>query len=429
MKELFKLLITDFQEREIPQLIEREYNIPYNSKKIISLIGIRRSGKTSILYNIIMKLRKTISNENIVYINFEDDRLLDVTVHDLDFLIQGYYELYPSKRDEKVYFFFDEIQNIDNWELFVRRIYDTLKVQIFITGSSSKLLSAEIATGLRGRTISFEIFPFSFKEVLQYKNIDVNLYSSKSLSYIKNVFDEYLKTGGFPECIGEDKYIRNKILSDYMNLVIYKDVIERHNIKNIDLLKHIIKYCFSNPGTLISMIKLYNYYKTTGLKVSKDSLFEYFSYLEEAYSVFKVPIYRDSLKEEMRNPKKIYIIDNAFKSLFDTSFSDDYSKLYENITFLHIRRQTSEIYYYKRNQEVDFYTVIDGKKILVNVSYDIRNPDTKKREISGLIEAMRDLKIKESYLITSEKESEETIEDMKIKIIPLFKFLLKECKY
>ena len=201
-------------------------------------------------------------------------------------LYRAYYELYPQKRDEKVYFFFDEIQNVEHWEKFVRRIYDSLNVQIFITGSSSKLLGSEISTALRGRTLAYEIFPFSFSEYLRFRKIEINLHSSKSLSYIANAFDDYIRHGAFPETVGVIPDIRSRTLKDYVDLIIYKDIVERHGIKNHALMKHLVKYCFSNMATLASMTKLYNDFKSQGFKLSKDTLFEYFSYLNDAFALF-----------------------------------------------------------------------------------------------------------------------------------------------
>jgi uncharacterized protein len=263
MKTLFKRLITDFHESPPKQqIIPRDYPIPLNSRKIISLIGVRRSGKTFLLYALIQQLRQQIDPRNLVYINFEDDRLYPLSLKDLDDLIEAYFELYPDKREDKLYFFLDEIQNVSDWERFVRRIYDTLNLQIFVTGSSSKLLSFEIATSLRGRTLSFEIFPFSFKEYLAYKEIDINFHSSKSLSFIKNAFSTYLQEGGFVETFDEPKEIQKKILRDYLDLIVYRDIIERYQIKNRAFLKHLIKYAFSNISTLVSLNKLYNEYKS-----------------------------------------------------------------------------------------------------------------------------------------------------------------------
>ena len=423
MKEVFKKLNIDSQEKEFDFIVKREYDIPVNTKKIISLIGVRRCGKTFMLYHIIQSLRKFTARENIVYINFEDDRLYPIALKDLDLLTEAYFELYPDKRSEKIYLFLDEVQNIEGWERYIRRIYDTLNVQLFITGSSSKLLASEIATSLRGRTIVYEIFPFSFKEYLGYKNIDINLYSSKSLSYIRNAFNSYLVNGGFAETFDESSDVQKRILKDYLDLIIYKDLIERYHIKNHALLKHLIKYCFVNMGTLVSFTKLYNDYKSMGYKVGKDTLFEYMGYLQDAFALFTVPIYRNSVKEEQRNPKKLYAIDNGFKKLFDILFSLDYSKLYENIAFLHLRQKTPEIYYYKGKQEVDFYVKTD-EELLVNVSYRIDNADTLKREVNALTEGMNYFNLQKSQLITAEREEMIEVDGKTIEVVPMWKWLL-----
>jgi len=426
MKELFKRLITDFIEKEINNIQSRNYKIPLESKKIISLIGVRRSGKSSLLFDTINKLRKKISKENIIYINFEDDRLYPLELPMLDLILESYYELYPNKRAEKIYLFLDEVQVVQNWEMYVRRVYDNENIQIYITGSSAKLLSTEIATSLRGRTITYEIFPFSFKEYLEYKDVKVNLNSSKSLSFINNELGNYLFDGGFVETITEDNSISRKILSDYLELIVYKDIVDRYNITNRSLLKSLNKYCFTNIATLVSFTKLYNEFKSQGFKLSKDTIFNYLSHLEDAYAIFTLPIYRNSVKEEQRNPKKIYAIDNGFKKIYDYAIDKDISKLYENIVFLHLRRQTKDLYYFKQNHEVDFYARIEGKEYLVNVSYIIENEKTRKREIDGLLEAMAYFKLSQAYLITKDEESVVKIDNKTIFIKPLYKYLLEE---
>ena len=424
MKETFKKLIVNFQERTFDKIVPRDYEIPTTTKKIVSLIGVRRSGKTYILFSLIEKLRQTIDPQNIIYINFEDDRLYPLTLEKLDDLMEGYYELYPKKREEKVYLFLDEVQNIEGWERYVRRIDDTLNLQLYITGSSSKLLSSEIATSLRGRTITYEIFPFSFKEYLRHKEIEVNLYSSKSISFIKNAFNSYLVDGGFAETFDETPDVQKRILKDYLDLIIYKDVVERYTIKNQSLLKHLIKYMFVNMGTLISINKLYNDYKSQGYKIGKDTLQDYISYLQEAYTLFTTPIYRNSVREEQRNPKKLYAIDNGFKKLFSISLSADYSKLYENLAFLHLRRESSEVYYFKEKQEVDLYIRSD-KECLVNVSYMIENEKTLQREINALKEGMRYFKLDRAYLVTAERDEMIEVEEGTIEVVPMWKWLLQ----
>ena len=424
MKETFKKLIVNFQERHFGRIVPREYDIPTDTKKIVSLIGVRRSGKTYILYTLIEQLRRQIDNRNIIYINFEDDRLYPIMLKDLDGLLEGYYELYPQKRDEKVYLFLDEVQNIEGWEKYVRRIYDTENVQIFVTGSSSKLLSSEIATSLRGRTITYEIFPFSFREYLSYKEIEVNLYSSRSVSYIQNAFGSYLIDGGFAETFDARPDVQKRILKDYLDLVIYKDVVERYTIRNQSLLKHLIKYMFVNMGTLVSVNKLYNDYKSQGYKVGKDTLIDYIAYLQEACAIFTTAIYRNSVREEQRNPKKLYVIDNGFKKLFSISLSEDYSKLYENMAFLHLRRKSSEIYYFKGKQEVDLYMHGD-QTYLVNVAYTIEDEKTREREIQALLEGMVYFHLNRAYLVTKSRDETIEIDGKEIVVVPMWKWLLE----
>lgn len=424
MRDVFKKIITDFHEKEMPPTLPRDVPIPFNSGKIVSVIGVRRSGKTSLLYHVIEKLRETVRPADIIYINFEDDRLFPLELQHLNELMEAYYELHPEKRDEKVYVFFDEIQQVEHWETFVRRIYDSLNVDIFITGSSSKLLSSEIATALRGRTITYELFPFSFSEYLRFRKIAVNTHSSKSLSYITNAFDDYIRHGGFPETVGVSPDIRSRILKDYVDLIIYRDIIERHGIKNHALMKHLIKYCFSNMATIASITKLYGDFKSQGFKLGKDTLFDYFSYLSDAFAVFNAPVFRNSVREEMRNPKKIYAVDNGFKSVYHVSLSPDYGRLYENTAFLHLRRKSREVYYLLQNQEVDLYCRSNNEQIVANVAYDISNPKTRARELNGLVECLNFLNHDHGYVLTGNHE-ETLVQDGKtISILPLWKWLL-----
>jgi len=427
MKALFQQLITDFHEAKPKVVVERDYKVPLNSQKIISLIGVRRSGKTHLCYGLLNELRKTVDPHNLVYLNFEDDRLIDITLADLDDLMEGYYTLYPTKRDELVYLFLDEVQNIPNWERYIRRIHDTLNVHIVVTGSSSRLLSKEIATCLRGRTLTYEIFPFSFTEYLRFHDIEINLNSSKSRSYIEHAFGNFLTQGGFAETFEQDADIQQRIWRDYLDLIIYRDLIERYDIKNTHLLRHLIKYSFNNIGTLLSINKLYNEYKGLGHKISKDTLYQYFSYLEDAYALLSVPIFKNSIQEEQRQPRKIYAIDNGFKTLLNTSFSQDFSKLYENLVFLELRRHQREVYYYKGKQEVDFYVPGPGAR-LINVSVDIEDSKTFDREINGLLEGMKYMKMDRAELVTQHRDEQIEIEGKRIDVVPLWQWLLVPCK-
>lgn len=369
------------------------------------------------------QLRTTVDPHNLVYLNFEDDRLFDLKLSDMDGLMEAYYALYPDKREECVYLFLDEVQNVANWERYVRRIYDTLNVKIVITGSSSRLLSKEIATSLRGRTLTYEIFPFSFAEYLRYQGISVNLNSSKSRSYIQHAFASYLTEGGFAETFQQQPDIQQRIWRDYLDLIIYRDLIDRYDIKNTHLLRHLIKYVMHNIGTLVNVNKLFNEYKGLGHKIGKDTLYQYLSYLEDAYAVFTVPIFRNSVQEEQRQPRKLYTVDNGFKTLLNSSLSADFSKLYENTVFIHLRRQHHEVYYFKDKQEVDFY-VPGSSPRLINVSVDIEAKRTLDREISGLVEGMNYLKLEQAELVTQHREEVIEIAGKTIKVTPLWKWLL-----
>ncbi len=432
-KELFKKIIVDFHEHKIENVFERDIDIYLSEKgdvnnlnKIVSLIGVRRSGKTFALYSLINRLRVRIDTRNITYINFEDDRLFPISLPDLNTFIEAYYELYPDKKEETVYFFFDEIQNVEHWEKFIRRIYDSEKCRIFITGSSSTLLSGEIASSLRGRTLTYEVFPLTFKEYLAAKNIKININSTKSVSLIKNAFSQYILKGGFPEILNADEELSNRIIEDYVNLIIYKDIFERYRLSNTFLLKFLIKYCFSNISSLFSINKIYNDFKSQGLAVSKNTIYEYIEYMENAFALFTVPIY-GTIKDRIRNPRKIYGVDIGIKKVMDGSFALNIGKIYENIVYLKLRKASKDIYYFfKGKREVDFYCKIGGKDILINVCYDISGVNAQSREIEGLSEAMDFFGAAESFLITSELEKQIDVNDKKIYIVPLWKWLIVE---
>lgn len=419
MKEIFKRLITDFAEREIPELTKREIELPLESGKIISLIGVRRSGKTSILLETVRRLRGLVPKRRMVYLNFEDDRLFGLKATDLALIPEAYYELFPEASEQKTWWFFDEIQNVAGWERFIRRMHDTENAEIFITGSSSKLLGSEIATSLRGRTIRYEVFPFSFTEYLRHTKTKINLHSSRSLRQIRHHFQHYLIHGGFAETFGQSMDVERRILSDYLDLVIYRDLIERHNIGNRALLRYLIRHLFANPSTLISFHKLFNEFKSQGFKLSKDTLIEYFNHLNEAYAVFQIPIYRSSIHDQQRNPKKSYIIDNSYKQLFDAFASGDQGKLYENLVFLHLRRQTPEIHYFKRKYEVDFY----AQERLINVCVSLQSPQTRERELRSLQEAMTELNIAEACLLTADHEETIALKQGVVRVLPVWKWL------
>jgi uncharacterized protein len=424
-KDVWKRIIADSFEKNLSYVISRDLEVPFDLNKIISIVGVRRSGKTHFLFSLIQQLRKRIDPRSTVYINFEDDRLFPLQLSDMDVFLKGYYELYPDLKDKLVYFFFDEIQNVPNWEKFLRRLYDTEKSRIFITGSSSTLMSKEIATSLRGRTVTFEVFPLSFREYLRFQNVPEYNHTSQIEATIKNYLVEYINHGGFPETVGLKPEFITKVLHEYLELIMYRDVVERHGAQNTFLLRFLMKYCFVNLSSLLSYNKLFNDLRSQGLQLSKNTIYDYIGYLEDAYALFTVPMASKSVREEMRNPKKLYSVDHGFKGLLDSSFSTDTGHIYENMVFLELRKQIREIYYLKGKREVDFFFTDAGKKNLINVCYDIEDPTTKKGEIQGLLEAMTTHGIHNSLLITAEVEDEIILGGKKIQIVPLWKWLIR----
>ncbi len=425
-KDKFNYIIKEFQEFKLPNIINRQLTIS-ESNKIISLVGNRRSGKTYFFYQLVKELLvKGIAKDQILYINFDDDRLYPLKLDELDYLIESYYELFPENKNKKKYFFLDEIQTIDNWELFVRRLNDKENIKIYLTGSSSKLLSQEIATSLRGRTLSYYLYTLNFKEFLEFKNFKFtknDVYSSKRYQ-LKKLFLEYLNDGSFPEVVLENN-LKKEILNNYFDMFIYKDLVERYSIRNIDLLKKLSLYLLTNVSNLFSAS---SYYKLISkeISVSKETILEYLSYLKEINLVFSVPIYSFSLKQQQVNPSKIYTIDNGLRNAISFKFSEDEGRLAENLVFIELKRKLKEIYYWKGKGEVDFVIKNKDNSVdLINVCYNNEIPEREVNSINEFIVKHLNTKINNKIIITKDLEKEEKIDERIIKYIPLWKWLIE----
>ena len=422
-KQLLKQIIRDFHLSENFDVKPRNIQPPIDTKKIITLIGVRRCGKTSIFYHMINQLIEKIEKTKILFLNFEDERF-ELNSDELDLILQAYMELYPSYKLSECYFFFDEIQNIPNWEKFIRRMYDTISKNIFITGSNSKLLSSEIATSLRGRTLNFEIFPLSFKEYLSFKNIEVDFYSSKSLAFIKNAQESFLKNGSFPETLFLEEIYANKTLQEYFNVLLYKDLAERYNITNTVALKFFLKRIISSSTKQISINKIFNELKSSGIKIGKNTLYEFLEYVQNIYLALTLQKYDNSLINKELGEKKIYSIDIGLNNATEFRFSDDIGKSLENAVFLELKRKEFDIYYYRTSKSECDFLVFDKNTIsdVIQVTFDMSDENTKSREIKGLIEACKNFDLKSGTIITFDSEDELIENGIKIKIIPFYKW-------
>jgi predicted AAA+ superfamily ATPase len=421
-------IIKDFREFALPRIIEREKvirtEIPI--KRVISIIGPRRAGKTYFMFQQIGKLlNEGIEKERILYVNFESDLLVGVTVEDLRKMIEIFYEIYPTNKNKKVYLFLDEIQNVPNWEKFVRSIMDFENVQIFISGSSSKLLSKEVATMLRGRSLPYYIFPFSFKEFLKVKGFEVEKYlSSFQRAKLMNFVEEYMKFGGYPEAVLYPEE-REKILKEILDVTIYRDIVERFGVKNTKLVRLLLKQLILS--TFFSVHSFFNYIKSLGMRVSKNTIYNYSEYFSDALIVIFLRKFSYSYKEIEQTKPKIYFIDNGLLSI---SGVESKSRLMENAILVEMIKRglvpNENIFYYQRNKhEVDFVVVEKMKvKKLIQVCYDLSDIETKKREVRSLIEVMKEFRLKEGLIITMDFEGQEKIGGKKIVYKPFWKWLV-----
>ena len=425
MKNILKTIITNFHNGKLKDSYKRNIELPLNSGIIISVIGVRRSGKTFLMYETIKKiLQNKIPINNILYINFEDERI-NIKKEQLDLILEAYQELYPNLNLAECYFFFDEIQNIDGWEKFIRRIFDTICTNIFITGSNSKLLSLEIATELRGRTISYTLYPLNFSEFLNFNNADSEYYGTKQKINILLHCKNYLIYGGFPELIKLDNSLKIKKLQDYFNSIIYKDLIDRYNISNPTILKFFIKKILVQVTKPLSVNKIYKDLKSLGYKISNNLLYEYLEYIQTTFTAILINKFDYSEIKQLKSEKKAYAIDTGILTAIDYSFSNNYGKLFENMIGLEILKSGKELMYFKNNLECDF--IIKDRNILtpVQVSYTVQNSETKQRELKGLILACEYLNLKKGTIITFEEEEYLKVNEVEIEIIPAYKFMLE----
>ena len=422
-KEKWAEIIKDFQEKELPEMVERDIEIPTEIplRRSISIIGPRRAGKTYEMYQIIRKLLKKESKERLLYVNFERADIGVVDSTDLVNMLDMFYELYPQNREGKVWLFLDEIQNVSGWERFVRTALDE-NIRVYLSGSSSKMLSREIATSMRGRNITYTVFPFSFGEYLRAKGIAAErLPSSTERSRITNALRVYMEYGGYPEVVMYEKE-REKTLTDIRETAIYKDVIERAKIRNVRALRLLTDALINSQE--FSINKFYNFLKSGGTKVGKNVMYNYLEYLGDAFFVFLLRKFSYSYKHAEQSIPKVYFVDNG---LLRISGIEDKGRLMENLVFVELMRRRLDPSYYKSEtkEEVDF-VIKDGRRVkqLIQVSYSVSDRITKERETKSLIKAAKELKCSNLCVINWDYEAEEKIKGKRITFIPLWKWLV-----
>ena len=378
-----KYVLRQFVERNLPACKPRERQIPFGTGKVIGLAGVRRSGKTFLFLDAVQRLAaQGVDRRRIVYLNFEDDRLYPILAKDLDLILRCWHEVFPETAGQHKYLFLDEVQNVAGWERWVRRIGDTEDIEVFVTGSSSRLLTRDLATALRGRSITLEVFPLSFREYLAFRGIGVMPHSADNESLIRHELESYLLWGGFPEIVLADDTLKPLILEEYASLMLYRDVVERYGLRNEKLVRELLRHAFCNTASLLNVSKLYRDFTSQGLAVSRNTLFEYLGHLEDSFLIFLLPLREASLRKQAHNPKKLHVIDTGLIAAFQAFPARDLGRKLETAVFLENRRRRKDLFYDANGSEVDLCD--GGGEFFINTCWSLTEPETLRREKAAL---------------------------------------------
>ena len=425
----FKYVLTLWKEMELPEVIERKIRLDLNANKVIVIAGVRRSGKTSLMFQYIEELMKEkVAKDNIIYINFENERLIATKATDMDDLLIAHSQIF-NPAEGTIYLFLDEIQNVENWDKWIRKVYDTKKYRIIITGSSSELLSSEIATALAGRNLSYIVYPFSFSEMLKSRGINVEIsdikFSSKKGTILK-ALDEFLEYGSFPEVIlSNDTTRKMDLLSSYFDAIFFRDIVKRYNLRDTGALNIFLKIIASNYSTYFSSTKAQNYFNSMGFEISRVTILNFLEYSKSVFFAEILEQYLKSPRKRFARQVKSYIVDIGLSKLFTDI---DKGRALENAVFIELLRRkkvSDNIYYLKlrSGKEIDF--VVDWKPTkLIQVCYELSSIDVKDRETSALVEAAKALKLKEGIIITYDYNNSEQVDGIKIVYMPFWEWAL-----
>ncbi len=434
MKDAIRAILLEFSERELPVPNLRRTHLPEQHgsvRKAWVLMGMRRSGKTWIVYQEIrLRQEKGLPKETNLYINFEDDRLAGFEISDFQIILDVYFELYPQNiHRTDLLFCFDEIHVIRGWEKFIRRLIDTETMQICVTGSSAEMLSKELGTTLGGRALQQEVFPYSFAEFISLHGIDpLAEKSSKSKAQVRHLASEYLLYGGFPEAVAQPKELHSSLIQGYIDAVVLRDIVKRYEIRNADIVQKFLILILRQIAAPLSITKVHHTFKSQGLSIWKNSLFEYLQYFEDAYAILSVPFF--SLSERIRqvNPRKIYAVDPGIITAYSIKRDFERSSRLENCVFMHLRRHFKNICYYKtqkKKREIDFVVTTPlGSIILIQACAEMNDDKTRSRELFAIYEACAEFNLKEAFIITEDHEEEIRTPEVTVFCIPFWKWAL-----
>ena len=429
-KEVLQGIIMTMQ-RELPfSVIERDLQLPIDSEQIVTVSGVRRCGKSSIMKIVANTLlEKEIDRKRILWINFDDERLYGMSADELDEVIQAYREMFPDILISELYIFFDEIQAIDGWELFVLRLYKSYCKNIYLSGSNAKMLSSQIATALRGWPLEYQAFPLAFDEYLRFKGVDASQFTEEGRAKLIAVCREYLHASAFPEVVlMEEKSLQIRKVQGYFNTMLFRDLIEHYSLSSPETVRYFLKRLMANLSKPTSINAIFNDLKSQGKKLDKNKLYELADMACDIFMFFKVNRWSESLiKENARSPK-YYFIDNGMRNAVIMPQSDDDGKLLENAVFLHLRRHLDpmkKITYFNEDVECDFVVQQDEHiDKLIQVCWTLADSHTLQREIRGLKIASDVTGCRDCSIITLDESDEIISNGIEIKVLPVWKWLL-----
>jgi predicted AAA+ superfamily ATPase len=395
-RPLLRQKILDAQAARLPGLTRRDVWCPAVAGKALAVIGTRRAGKTSFLWQLLAdRHAQGTAREGLLYFSFEDERLAGMRTADLDLLVEEYFSLHPQWRDgQRCTFFLDEIQLVSGWELFVRRLLDTENIELFVSGSSAKLLSREVATSMRGRALEAVVTPFSFREALRHAGREpsrsANRLTKAEHSQLTHDLAEHLRVGGFPEAQGMDTRTRHELLRNYVDVVLLRDVMERHNLSQPQILRWLVQQLLGNAAGAFSIHKFFSDLRSRGTAVGKDTLHQMLAHLEDAFLLSTVGLATDSARRRQVNPRKVYPVDTGLMALFDPSGKPNVGHALETAVLHELHRRGAAVDYVLTpgGFEVDFCARWpEGQVWLVQVCADLSDASTLARELRALEDA------------------------------------------
>ena len=427
LRSIFQSVIALHQEELPLRLKDRKQHLPINKDCIVTVTGIRRCGKSSLLSLTVNRLLQSgVRPEQILYIGFDDERFVSMQTADFDEILQAYREMYPTQPLKDVYMFFDEIQLIEGWELFVLRVFKNYCKHIYITGSTAKMLSGEMASALRGWPDEYREYPLSFDEYIDFKDVKANRFTEDGAAVLASEFKHYCKEGGFPQVVLADVATEKiKILQSYFNTMLFRDMIEHYGISaSPSVVRYFLKRVMNNITKPTSVNNIYNELKSQGMRVSKDSLYQWLDYACNIFLLRKVPKYTKSIVKQNLSPAKYYIADFAMRNAILLPQSDDEGKALENIVYMALERDLGEedqVFYFNETVECDFVVVkADHVEQLIQVCWQL-DDNNLSREVEGLVAASSYTGCKNCTIVTCNQQRTIDHDGLSIDVVPVWK--------